>query len=230
MTLELRSYSDYTDVYAKACLLKLLEAVDCPSDYKSAMKDLGKLLGTQLIKSLNTEKSVLIASTAEDADYLASGVVDVVADAISSRVYSAVFWNNHYQVGGSIGSLAPIVHQYLEPGYKTAKTLVVVKSVISGSCVVRTNLLRLIEEVDADNILIVSPVIHKNSIANLKKEFPKRVSDKFSFYYFAVDEMKDAETGEVKPGIGGQIYQLLGLGMQPVQTSFIPELVARKFV
>jgi hypothetical protein len=230
MTLEHRSYSDYTDVHAKACLSKLLEAVDCPTEYKSAMKDLGKLLGAQLLQKVNPQNPVLVASTAEDADFLASGVVDAISHDVQSMVYSAVFWNNHYQLGGAVGSLAPIVHQYLEPGYKTAKTLIVVKSVISGSCVVRTNLLRLIEDVEADNIFIVSPVIHKNSIKNLNKEFPKRISDKFSYFYFAIDSEKDDQTGEVKPGIGGQIYQLLGLGMQPVQTSFIPELVARKFV
>lgn len=230
MTLERRSYSAYADIHAKACLSRLLDSVNRPDEYKATMKELGRLLGSQLIKGLNGNKDFLVASTAEDADYLASGVVDSISNATISKVYSAVFWNNHYKMSDAIGSLAPIVHQYLEPGYKTAKTLIVVKSVISGSCVVRTNLLRLIEEVEADEILIVSPVIHKNSIVSLKNEFPERISDKFSFFYFAIDQDKDSETGEVKPGIGGQIYQLLGLGMQPVQTSFIPELVARKFM
>jgi hypothetical protein len=229
MTLEHRTYSKFADARAKACLSKLLESIENPGDYRSAMTSLGVLLGEHALSQLSSESPILVASTAEDADFLASGMINALTANSKSKIYSAVFWNNHYQLPSGAGSLAPIVHEYLEPGYKSSKTLVIVKSVMSGSCVVRTNLLHLLSSVDFDKIFVVSPVIHTRSIESLNKEFPKKVSKKFSYLYFAEDSAKDNSTGEVKPGIGGQIYKLLGLGAQPVQTSFIPQLVMSKF-
>ena len=58
----------------------------------------------------------------------------------------------------------------------------------------------------------------------LRSEFPSEISDLFEFVYLAQDSVRD-ETGEVKPGIGGQIYQLLGMKDQPARTGFMPKLV-----
>jgi hypothetical protein len=102
--------------------------------------------------------------------------------------------------------------------------LVVVKSVISGSCVVRTNLLALLERVDVTKIYIVAPVVHKKAESTLINEFPPEVAAKFKFIYLAKDEERDS-SGEVIPGIGGHVYQLLGLGDQPSRTGYVPSLV-----
>jgi hypothetical protein len=43
--------------------------------------------------------------------------------------------------------------------------------------------------------------------------------------YFAKDSQKDSNSGEVIPGIVGQVYELLGLVNQPALTSYMPKTV-----
>ena len=59
---------------------------------------------------------------------------------------------------------------------------------------------------------------------SLRSEFPRTISDLFELVYFAKDDCREP-TGEVRPGIGGQVYQLLGVGDQPSRTGFFPQLV-----
>ena len=115
---------------------------------------------------------------------------------------------------------------YLQPGFQESKNLIVAKSVLSGSCVVRTNILALIDELDKDtSIFIVSPVLYKEAEQSLRGEFPEEISYRFTFVYFAKDADRNEASGEVTPGIGGMIYQLLGLSEQPVRTGYMPQLV-----
>lgn len=215
-----RKFSLYAGECDKAGLESLLNSTNNPKKYKETMLSLGASLGEIVGLKIQDGSKCLIVSTAEDADFLSNGVREALLKKFETS--TAVFWNNHYSI--SSGSVAPILHSYLQPGYKSSDTLVVAKSVISGSCVVRTNILALIESLQVKNIFIVSPVMHSSSELNLKKEFPKEISDKFDFVYFAIDSVKDI-SGEVKPGIGGQIYNLLGLSDQPVRAEYIPELV-----
>ncbi len=215
-----RKFSLYANEYDKEGLTSLLNSTNNPQKYKETMTFLGDSLGKVVGSKVKKGSKCLVVSTAEDADFLSNGVREALLKNFETS--TAVFWNNHYSISG--GSVAPILHSYLQPGYKSSDTLVIVKSVISGSCVVRTNILALIESIEAKNIFIVSPVMHESSELSLKQEFPKEISDKFDFVYFAIDNIKDA-SGEVKPGIGGQIYNLLGLSDQPVKTEYIPELV-----
>lgn len=221
-TSENRSFSQYANDNAKAALQSLLKSDVDPREYQATMKQLGLMLGEILSPLIPNSAKCLVISTAEDADYLSRGVLSGLKNAHVTK--TAVFWNNHYSLENGT-SVAPIVHKFLEPGYEKANQLVVVKSVISGSCVVRTNLLEVIEQVKAKTIYIVSPVMHKNSEASLKSEFPSSISKKFKFIYFAQDSVKDPSTGEIVPGIGGEVYPKLGLESQPVKTGFIPELV-----
>ncbi len=220
-TPENRSFSQYASEGAKAALQSLLKSDVNPAEYQAAMKQLGSLLGDVLAPLIPSSAKCLVVSTAEDADYLSRGVLDGLKNDHIAK--TAVFWNNHYSLENGT-SIAPIVHKYLEPGYEKSSQLVVVKSIISGSCVVRTNLLEVIEQVKVQTIYIVSPVMHKNSEAALKSEFPAKISKKFKFIYFAQDTIKE-KSGEVVPGIGGEVYPKLGLDDQPVKTGFIPELV-----
>lgn len=216
-----RTYSHHADAFVKENLQALLASTKNPEKYKQTMRRLGVLLGSVVKKQITHEDArCLIVSTAEDADYLSNGVRDVLSESFNTA--TAVFWNNHYSSFN--GSVAPIVHKYLQLGYEVSDTLVIVKSVISGSCVVRANILALIENINIQNIYIVSPVMHIYAADNLKKEFPPEIADKFVFVYFAQDAVRD-EFGEVKPGIGGQIYNLLGLSDQPVKIDYMPELV-----
>ena len=84
--------------------------------------------------------------------------------------------------------------------------------------------MELIEDIQPQKIFIVSPVMHSKSEESLRKEFPRFIADKFEFVVFATDAER-TESGEVKPGIGGEIYPLLGLADQPVRVGFMPKLV-----
>ncbi|ELY2854879.1 hypothetical protein SMC92_001905 [Cronobacter dublinensis] len=194
-------------------------------EYRAAMLSLGHELGVIVAKKLlGIQKQCLIVSTAEDADFLANGVSNAL-DETKISYKNAVLWNNHYALDK--GSVAPVVHSYIEPGYENSKVFIVVKSVISGSCVVRSNILALIDKVMPEKIFIVSPVMHEKSESNLRKEFPHDISDMFEFAFFAIDKIKNAE-GEVIPGIGGQVYRKLGLSDQPVKIGYLPDTVKKK--
>ncbi len=204
--------------------LKKLSPESSEAVYKSAMTHLGVELGHIVAsKVVNTSKFLLV-STAEDADYLSKGVFDSLVS-LNKKPFVSVFWNNHYSIlDGKGKSVAPIVHSYLQPGYSECKELVVIKSVISGSCVVRANILALIEKVKFEKVYIVSPVMHKDAAQKLKDEFPESISSLFEFIFFATDSIRD-NSGMVIPGIGGQVYSLLGLDDQPAKTGFMPSLV-----
>ncbi|WP_455923062.1 hypothetical protein [Pseudomonas putida] len=220
MSIVNRSYSAFAAEEAKAGLANLLAFVDNPESYSGEMHKLGSILGKLLSEKISHSKSCLVAATAEDADFLGRGIYDCLKQDHPTK--AAIFWNNHYSVPG--GSIAPVVHKFLEPGYETTEVLIIAKSVISGSCVVRTNLLELIEDIQPQKIYIVSPVMHSQSEASLRKEFPRSISDKFEFMVFATDGDKTS-SGEVVPGIGGEVYPLLGLAGQPAQVGFMPKLV-----
>lgn len=218
-----RRYSEYADSESRAELTKLLEVRSSPRDYQDSMTVLGRLLGKRVNSLLPKDEICGVVSTAEDADFLSNGVIEAISP--SHSVKAAVFWNNHYKslVGVTV---APVVHKYVQPGFEESQNLVVVKSVMSGSCVVRTNIMELISKLDVRKIYVVAPVMHADSQEALIKEFPRDIADKFEFIYLAIDDERES-SGEVKPGIGGQVYSLLGLGEQPARTGFMPNLVRR---
>lgn len=216
-----RTYSRFADADAKNALQKLLSSTKEPAQYQAAMKSLGCHLGKILNEILPNDAKCLIASTAEDADFLSLEILNSLR--LKREALVAIFWNNHYSIAN--GSIAPIVHKYLQPNYEKSNHLIIVKSVISGSCVVRTNILALIEKLNVGKIYIASPVMHVLAEDALRSEFPESISSKFEFIYFAKDTKKDGSSGEVIPGIGGQIYKLLGIGDLPVKTGYMPKLV-----
>ncbi|KPB29841.1 Uncharacterized protein AC516_3911 [Pseudomonas amygdali pv. sesami] len=65
--------------------------------------------------------------------------------------------------------------------------------------------------------------MHEESEQALREEFSAAVADKFVFVYFVKDSLK--EEGVIVPGIGGEIYGLLGLADQPARMGFMPQLV-----
>ncbi|WP_223296631.1 hypothetical protein [Thiorhodovibrio frisius] len=218
-----RKYSDFADALARRALDKLIASTQSPSEYQAAMLELGHQLGGILRRQIPRGHQCLVVSTAEDADYLSTGVIESLE--ADHDTLAAVFWNNHYSINGS--NIAPIVHHFIQPGFESAKAIIFVKSIISTSCVVRTNILSLLESVKADDIYIVAPVIYIDAEQALKAEFPASISERFRFVYFAVDEERTT-TGNVVPGIGGQVYQLLGMADQPARTGYLPNLVKKR--
>lgn len=220
-----RIYTPIATPEAQKQLNRLLESTGMPEEYKSAMTELGKLLAETVLSNFSEDinKHTIVVSTAEDADFLQCGVSTALkTHKINTKL--AVFWNHHYQLS-SKASVAPILHSFIEPNYEDVQNVIIVKSVMSGSCVVRTNLIAMLDKIEnIESIYILSPVAHKDSKKKLIKEFPKEISNKFKFVFFAEDDVKN-EDGEVIPGIGGQIYNLLGLENQPALTGYMPNVV-----
>ncbi len=219
-----RRFTKFITPNAKKHLEALLSS-SSTKEYQNSMISLGVLLADVLLhnKSITTDKKVLVVSTAEDADFLQEGVSSEL-QRNHVKIKRAIFWNNHYQLSNNT-SVAPVVNKFLESGYKDSTDIIIVKSIMSGSCVVKTNLLALFDYLDRmENIFIVSPVMHKNSKEKLKAEFPQQIADKFRFISFAIDEIR-TDSGEVQPGIGGSVYERLGFNKPPVETGYMPNTV-----
>ena len=108
-----------------------------------------------------------------------------------------------------------------------AKIIIIVKSIISGACVVKTNLTNLIQEVEPEKIFVVAPVIHIQAPEKLEKEFPQAIVSKFNYIYFAEDSEKQAD-GILIPGIGGDVYQRLGFENQIEKNKYITLLIKQR--
>ncbi|MCQ9328047.1 hypothetical protein [Pelistega suis] len=202
-------FSRYATPAAKDALKGLLDNTENPEKYRQYMLILGSLLSKVILADIPKTSTSLVVTTAEDADFLHTGVLSELDKAhLTNKI--AVFWNNHYQLPSG-DSVAPIVHSYLDPDFDTANNIIIVKSIVSGSCVVRTNLIEALDKVkNISKIFILSPVMHKDAEQKLKAAFPKEISDRFNFIYFVINDIR-TEEGEIIPGIGGNVYKLLGL-------------------
>ena len=94
MTAAPRKYSRFADDRARDELDRLLVSRDSPLHYQAAMTELGRQLGTIVCAAIPLPAKCLVASTAEDADFLSKGVMESLGH--SHEVLAAVFWNNHY--------------------------------------------------------------------------------------------------------------------------------------
>ena len=215
-----RQFSDYVSDIGKSNLARLADSSTSVKDYSEALYQLGKELGNILIPKITGEhQRICVACTVEDADFLAKGIIESLS-VLSVDVSLACFWNQRQQAL----SIAPIIKKYREPAVSNANIVIIVKSIISGACVVKTNLTSLIQEVDPARIFVVAPVMHTDAQKKLNSEFPKTIADKFNYIYFAVDDEKQAD-GNLLPGIGGNIYQRLGFMGQDDKNKFTPQLV-----
>lgn len=193
--------------------------------YRNAFETLGVELGHALAQQVCDvpAEEIMLVCASEDADWLAKGVENGLG---KGKLPVSVYWstrNTVYQSeNGEKIEISPIVKAYEEPITK-CRLLVIVKSIISSSCVVKTQLTRLIDRVHPERIVIMAPVIYKDAQPNLLKEFPEEISNKFYFLQFAVDE--DRQGNEVIPGIGGMVYPRLGLGDQDKKNQYIPQMV-----
>ena len=195
------------------------------AEYRDAFENLGKKLGEILAKKFEgipAEETMLVCSS-EDADWLTKGVQSGFNKGV---LPVSVYWSTRKTIyesrDGYKVEISPIVMAYEEP-INSCRLLVIVKSIISSSCVVKTQLLRLMNRVCPEKIVIMAPVMYKDGIPNLKKEFPESVSDKFCFITFAEDSERIG--GEVIPGVGGLVYERLGLGNVHTKNQYIPRFV-----
>lgn len=212
------------------CMLdKLADKSTGVDDYRDAFNKLGVELGKVLASEIDgiSSEEIMLVCASEDADWLAAGVESGIG---KGDLKKSVYWSTRETVykdenGGTL-EISPIVKAYEEP-IENCRLLVVVKSIISSSCVVKTQLTRLIGKINPERIVIMAPVMYKDGVPNLMSEFPESVNSKFEFLAFAIDEVR-LENGEVVPGIGGMVYPRLGLGDIAAKNSYIPETVMRR--
>ena len=102
-----------------------------------------------------------------------------------------------------------------------------VKSVISSACVVRTNITEMVHEHAPKRIIVVAPVMYTKARAGLEAEFDKAIAKTFEYVWFAEDDERK-EDGEIVPGIGGSVYELLGVGTKDTKNQYTPELVRQR--
>ena len=212
----------------KASLDALADKNTNVNDYREAFRtlgvELGKVLASEYRMALADHTMLVCAS--EDADWLAAGVESGFG---KGELKKSVYWNSreviHTNEDGSKVEISPIEKAY-EEAIDDCRLLVIVKSIISTSCVVKTQLTRLIGKITPDQIAILAPVMYKDGVPNLMREFPEEISSKFHFITFAVDD--EREGSEVVPGIGGMVYPRLGLGDMETKNRYVPEMVLRK--
>lgn len=212
----------------KASLEALADKTIGIEEYRKSFRVLGEELGKVLAyeyKAIPAAKTMLICAS-EDADWLATGIESGFG---KGELKKSVYWSSHEVVhineDGSKVEISPIEKAYEEP-IDDCQLLVIVKSIISTSCVVKTQLTRLIGKISPKQIAILSPVMYKDSIPNLMREFPSEISSRFNFVTFAIDD--ERVDSEVIPGIGSMVYPRLGLVDIETKNHYIPEMVVRK--
>lgn len=221
-----RTFTDFAKKTPKAMALldELLEHKGDVAHYRENMRMLGEHLATSLLPLLHMEKNknICVICTVEDADYLASGLIKILENNFK-KIRLLCMWNERIEQHGV--SISPIRKSYIEDYSKENAIFIVVKSIISGSCVVKTNLTRAITDTNPKKVFVVAPVMHKNAKDNLEKEFPKKISELFEYINFATDSEKSEDGSDVIPGIGGSVYELYGFENEAAKNKYIPELV-----
>lgn len=236
-----RTYSNFVDRSIQALLDTIADKQTSPALYQDTMTKIGMLLGSAVLSQISqdtaflspcvgkqvsgdTQGNVYLACTVEDADFLAKGML-IPLEKHLQKVAFACFWNHRFSPF-EIEDLkvAPIIKKYQEPVSQTVDYLIIVKSIISGACVVKTNIVDLIQSIEPEKIFIVAPVIYFEAEEKLKSNFDKSIYNKFQFFYFAKDDERTLE-GEVIPGVGGNVYTRLGFEGQESKNQFIPEIV-----
>lgn len=223
----MRTYSAHADDVVRKLLQLLADRAPQP-DYRRAMTELGVALGRVVSAGLDAAASVLLVCTNDDADFLALGVLDVLQTR-PGPVSLACFWNERKKISSDAAppvDAAPIVRRYVEPT-GPVDAFVVVKSVISSACVVRTNVAELVHELRPSRIFVASPVMYSGAAAGLEAEFDPEIASKFAYVWFAQDDERKPD-GEVVPGVGGSVYELLGVGDAQTKNRYSPELVRRR--
>jgi len=220
-----RIYQDSTDDRAKALLDDLLKDNISVNDYQESMINIGNHLGERLKASISADKKYCLIATAEDADFLVKGIIKSLKGQ-TKGIYLTCFWNERSTVNES--SVAPIYNTYFEPGYDDTDEFIVVKSIMSGSCVVKTNIAALYDKIRPTAIHVVAPVMHTQSEKKLRAEFPDKIANLIDFTFLAKDSQRDEITHVVIPGIGGDVYTKLGFKNQQEKNAFFPEIIQKK--
>ncbi|MCE4543271.1 MULTISPECIES: hypothetical protein [unclassified Caballeronia] len=197
------------------------------AEYREQMRLLGMHLGTGVLETLRpeTEHDICVVCTVEDADFLARGLIESLAErGLGERTRLLCLWNGKVREDGI--SISPVLRQYKETFNPSGTIFIVVKSIISGACVVKTNLTRALSSGNPSAVFVAAPVMLEGAEGRLSAEFPKQISERFQYVWFATDDEKDGEN--VLPGIGGSVYERLGLGGEAQKNRHMPAIVKER--
>lgn len=137
-----------------------------------------------------------------------------------TKIGLACFWNARVVLGFGEDQ-APILRRYVER-MERIDAFIVVRSIISSGCTIRTNMRDILQGKDPARIEIVAPVLLEGAQRILAEEFPPEISQRFHYIWFAEDAERQ-DDGTVLPGLGGDVYELLRLGVEKNQ--YTPEIV-----
>ncbi|MEI2780248.1 MAG: hypothetical protein V9H25_02915 [Candidatus Competibacter sp.] len=222
----MRTYSNLAGSKAKMLLNELIKKPISHDKYRHIMEQLGQELAKELIQQLYGFNQVLLICTNEDADFLARGVICSLERVNSLRTSLACFWNDRKRINENT-EVAPIIRRYVEPIEGNVDAFVVVKSIISSACVVRSNISELIFEKNPKYVFILSPVILVGAQQRLEAEFDISIAQHFRYLWLAEDN-ETSENGSVNPGIGGSVYELLGIGTSEDKNRYTPNIVSER--
>lgn len=153
----MRSYAEVATSAVREMLAQLIESRST-EDYRAMMTRLGEELGTLASHKLRASDRIMLVCTNEDADFLAKGVLRGLEQVGCTHITLACFWNARQRTESL--DVAPIVRQYIEPVHEDSiNVFVVVKSIISSACVIRTNISELVYDLEPERVLILAPVV-----------------------------------------------------------------------
>jgi hypothetical protein len=223
-----REYSKYSsqDPSGRKLVDELPELVNDITGYQEHMRQIGSHLVRAIEDGLRSASSeICVVCTVEDADFLVRGVIERLDSiGLGNRIRLLCLWNENIREHGI--RLSPIIKQYKEDFERKDPVFIVVKSIISGACVVKTNLSRALSQANPTKIYVIAPVIYGGAEERLEGEFPPSISSKFQFVWFACDKEKQGDL--VVPGIGGSVYELLGFRNGEEKNKYVPEIVKER--
>lgn len=215
-------------------LLTVLADPRTPADeYGRVMRVLGERLANSIVKlePMVLTSSVCVVCTAEDADFLARGVLDQfqAAGVSAEKLKLVCFWNERIRRfegdKGDSFDIAPVVKQYRENVDVEGSILVMVSSIVATARVLQTNLASVLKDKSAPAATIVAaPVMLAGAPEKITGELAANYVGRFESLTFAVDDEKGADYNVI-PGIGGSIFERLGF---PEKFTLVPDIVKQR--
>lgn len=225
-----RTYTRFAERDAEA--RSLVDAIAAAgvgvAQYREQMRMLGMRLGKGVLETLpaDTARHICVVCTVEDADFLARGLIESLAQhSLADRTRLLCLWNGRVREDGI--AISPVLRQYKEHYDRSGTVFIIVKSIIAGACVVKTNLTRALSASEPSAVFVAAPIMLKGVEQRLAAEFPADVSQRFQFVCFATDDRQDGE--HVPPGMRGSVYERLGLGGEKDKHRHMPAIVKERW-
>jgi hypothetical protein len=195
-----RAFTEAATSALKRELARLVQEKVSPTEYRAALLSLGRGLGMTLKTRIGPGPTAIV-TTPEDADFLTRGTIEGLA---LPKTYLACYWTTRVE------DSATVHQQYVDPAMpRSIETVIIVKSIISSGCIVRTNLAEFLTQRRPKAIFIVAPVMLRGADEQLRTQFSKSIANRFTFVTCAIDSRKQGQV--VVPGVGGMVEKRLGL-------------------